>query len=120
MKALVFFLVLLAGLKVGYHEYMFRTATNEVIISAYRDRAISACQRDAKGQALAPAAAWAKSQSVRLIIGKQNLDVYVWQVDHTMWSARFRNPYLFLAAGDKPKVFCEFDIVHGAASVFRM
>ena len=69
---------------------------------------------------MAPAA-WAKPQSVKLIIGKQNLDVYVWQVDHTMWSARFRNPYLFLATGDKPaKVYCEFDIVHGAASVFRM
>ena len=120
MKALVFFLVLLAGLKVGYHEYMFRTATNEVIISAYRERAISACQRDAKGQALVAPAAWARPQSVRLIIGKQGLDVYVWQVDHAMWSARYRNPYLFLAAGDKPKVFCEFDIVHGAASVFRM
>ena len=121
MKAVVFLLVLLASVKVGYHEYMFRMATNEVIIAAYRDRAISACQRDTKGQALVPATAWSKPKSVKLVIGKQNLDVYLWQVDHTMWSARFKNPYLFLSASDKPaKVYCEFDIVHGAASVFRM
>lgn len=121
MKAVVFFLVLLASVKIGYHEFMFRTATNEVIVAAYRDRAITACQRDAKGQSLVPAAAWAKPKSVKLVIGKQNLDVYLWQFDHTMWSARFKNPYLFLSASDKPaKVFCEFDIVHGAASVYRM
>lgn len=121
MRALVLILVLLATVKVGYQEYMFRAATNEVIVSAYRDRAIQACQRDAKGQSLVTAAAWVKPRSVKLVIGKQNLDVYLWQVDHAMWSARFKNPYLFLAAGDKPsKVYCEFDIVHGAASVFRM
>ena len=121
MKAVAFFLVLLASVKIGYHEYMFRTATNEVIVAAYRERAISACQRDAKGLSMVAASAWSKPQSVKLVIGKQNLDVYLWQVDHTMWSARFKNPYLFLAASEKPsKVFCEFDIVHGAASVFRM
>lgn len=120
MKALVMVLVLLAAAKVGYHEYMFRAATNEVIVAAYRDRAVAACQRDAKGQSLAAAAAWAQPQSIKVLIGKGNLDVYLWQVDHTLWNARFRNPYLFLAAGDASRTYCEYDIVHGAAAVFRM
>lgn len=120
MKAMVFFLVLLATVKVGYQEYMFRMASNEVIVAAYRDRAVAACQRDAKGQSLIASSVWTKPKSVKLVIGKGNLDVYLWQVDHALWSARFKNPYLFLSAGDKPKVFCEFDIVHGAATVFRM
>ncbi len=121
MRALVFFLVLLAILKVGYHEFMFRSATNDVIVTAYRERAINACQRDAKGQSLANSVTWSKPESVKLVIGKSNLDVYVWQVDHALWNARFKNPYLFLAGSDKgARIYCEFDIVHGAANVFRM
>ena len=121
MKALVFFLALMATAKVGYHEYMFRTASNEVIVAAYRDRAVTACQRDARGQSLASAQAWVHPQSVKLQIGKNNLDVYLWQIDHALWNARFKNPYLFVAAGDKAvRVYCEFDIVHGTAQVFRL
>ena len=120
MRALVLVLFLLAATKVGYHEYMYLVATNEVIVAAYRERAVGACQKDAKGQTLVPAAVWAKPQSLKLVIGKGNLDVYFWQVDHALWSARFRNPYLFLSAGQDSRVYCEFDIVHGAASVFRM
>ncbi len=121
MKALVFFLALLATAKVGYQEYLVRSATNEVIVAAYRDRAITACQRDAKGSTLATAGAWSKPDSVRLVIGKSNLAVYFWQVDHALWQARFKNPYLHVAATDKrSSIYCEFDIVHGSASVYRM
>ena len=121
MRALVVLLMLLAAAKVGYNEYLFRTATNDIIISAYRDRAIAACQRDAKGQSAIASGAWTRPQNIRLVIGKSNLDVYFWQVDHALWSARFKNPYLFVTAADSPsRVYCEFDIVHGAATVFRM
>lgn len=121
MRAFVLLLMLLAAAKVGYSEYVFRTATNDVIITAYRERAIAACQRDAKGAAPGLAQAWARPDNIKLVIGKSNLDVYFWQVDHALWNARFRNPYLFVTATEYPtRVYCEFDIVHGAASVFRM
>lgn len=121
MRALVVFLVLLAIVKVGYHEHMYRTSTSEVIVAAYRERAVSACQRDVQGQAIASTAAWTKPEAVKLVIGKGNLDVYPWQVDHALWNARFRNPYLFLTGREKgQRIYCEFDIVNGAASVFRM
>jgi hypothetical protein len=121
MRAFVVLLVMLALVKVGTNEYLFRAATSDVIVQAYRERAIAACQRDNRGQSAAAAHAWAKPASIRLVIGKSNLEVYFWQVDHALWSARFKNPYLFLTAADRPgKVYCEFDIVHGAASVFRM
>ena len=121
MRAIVVLLLLFAAAKVGYGEYMFRAATNDIIIAAYRDRAISACQRDAKGQfAMAPTA-WVKPQSIKLVIGKSNLDVYFWQIDHALWNARFKNPYLFVTATEEPsRIYCEFDIVHGAAAVYRM
>lgn len=121
MRAMVVALILLAAGKVAYSEYLFRSATSEIIVAAYRDRAIAACQRDAKSQTDVAPAAWARPQSVRLVIGKSNLNVYFWQIDHELWSARFKNPYLFVTATEFPsRVYCEFDIVHGAASVFRM
>lgn len=121
MRALVFFLVLLAAAKVGYHEYMYRASTSEVIVAAYRERAVAACQRDTKDASIASASAWMKPETVKLVIGKGNLDVYPWQVDHALWNARYRNPYLFLTGREKgQRVYCEFDIVNGAAAVFRM
>jgi hypothetical protein len=121
MKAVVLLLALLAALKIGYQEYMVRTATTEIIVAAYRERAVSACQRDNRNPQIAPGVAWARPSSVKLVIGKGNLDVYFWQVDHALWNARFKNPYLFLSAGDESsQVYCEFDIVNGAATVFRM
>ncbi len=122
MRAVVFLLALLAAVKIGYQEYLFRTSARDVIVSAYRERAVDACQKDPKSATLGIAApAWERPASVSLVIGKSNLDVQFWQVDHAMWNARYRNPYLFLVAGSKgANVFCEYDIVHGAASVYRM
>jgi len=122
MKPVVIFLALLASAKIGYQEYLFRTSTVDVIINAYRNRAVSACQRDAKVQRL-PAARqlWSRPASLKLTIGKSNLDVYIWQIDSNLWNAKFRNPYLFLTANQQASnIFCEYDIVHGVASVYRM
>ncbi len=55
------------------------------------------------------------------MIGKGSLDVGLWQVDNALWTARYKNPYLFFTLQGRPqKVFCEFDIVQGSASVYRM
>ncbi len=121
MKFGVVFLALLALLKVGYQEYLARVSAHEIIVAAYRERAISACQRDSRGQQLASASAWSSPRSVKLVIGKSTLDVYVWQLDHAHWNARFKNPYLFVTTGEGAgRIHCEFDIVHGVASVMRM
>ena len=121
MRAVVFLLALLAAVKIGYQEYLFRTSARDVIVSAYRERAVDACQKDPKSATLGIAApAWERPASVSLVIGKSNLDVQFWQVDHAMWNARYRNPYLHLASGDRTSgVSCEYDIVHGIASVNR-
>jgi hypothetical protein len=94
MKAVVFFLALLAAAKLGYQEYLFRAATKEAIIGAYKEHAVQACQRDARGASLGIGPqAWSSPSSIRLVIGKGTLDVYPWQVDHAMWNARYRHPY---------------------------
>jgi type IV secretory pathway TrbD component len=130
MKGLVALLLLLAAAKIGMHEYMVRSATNEVIILAYRDRAIAACQGDSAGAEIVPVTAWANPR-ISLSIGKSNLGVYIWQVDHALWNARYKNPYLYLqvtaagagtGAGEAAppgKTICEFDIVQDHATVYR-
>lgn len=122
MKIVVFFLVLLAALKLGHQEHAYRTATRDVIVAAYKDRAAQACQKDSRNASfgLAPQA-WATSASIQLAIGKSNLDVQFWQVDNALWNARYRNPFLVLRADARTgHIYCEYDIVNAAVSVHRM
>jgi hypothetical protein len=121
MKAVVLLLGLLAAGKIATQDYLYRSGTREVLISTYRDRAISACQKDPRNQGLvANVNAWSRPGDIKVVIGKGDLDVWFWQIDNALWNARYRNPYLLLATGDRmSNVSCEYDIVHGIASVSR-
>lgn len=121
IKAAMMVLVALAAAKLGAQEYLYRSATNEVLIGAYRERAIQACQRDPRNQGLmAHTGIWSKPNDVRIVIGKGDLDVWFWQVDNSLWDARYRNPYIHLAIGDRlTNISCEYDIVNGIANVSR-
>jgi hypothetical protein len=122
MRAIVLLLALLVAGKLGYQEYLFRVGTKEAIIGAYREHAVQACQRDSRSASLGlDRQAWANPSSIKVVIGKSALDVYPWQTDHALWSARYRHPYLFLTAGrGSSPLYCEYDIVNAAASVGRM
>jgi hypothetical protein len=122
MRAVVIFLALLAAAKVGYQEYLFREATRDAVIVAYKEHAVQACQKDARSQAFGVGPqAWANPKAVKLVIGNRSLDVYPWQIDHAKWNARYRNPYLHLTASQRSDtVSCEYDIVNAAAAISRM
>lgn len=121
MRGLVLVLLLLAAAKVGYQQYAVSTTKTEIIVAAYRDRAIGACERAAKLNQVEPNATWARSRDVRLVIRNGSLDVSMLLGESGIWSARSKNPYLFLStAGETYNVFCEFDIVQGHAAVYRM
>ncbi|MDX2156399.1 MAG: hypothetical protein SFW09_07805 [Hyphomicrobiaceae bacterium] len=121
MKSFVAVLIILATLKIGTQHYFAATVKDEVIVAAYKDRAAGACEQAAKVQRLDPQSSWTRASDIRLVIGKGSLDVQLWQLDNALWQARFRNPYLFLTlSAPNQKLFCEFDIVQGGASVFRM
>ncbi|MBS0240678.1 MAG: hypothetical protein JSS20_00785 [Proteobacteria bacterium] len=121
MRVLVLVLVLLAAAKIGAQYYLVSSAKNEIIVGAYRERAIGACGQTARTQHVDVKPTWADNSDVRLVIGKSSLDVQLWQFDNRLWAARYKNPYLFLTMrDDAQKVFCEFDIVQGSATVLRM
>jgi hypothetical protein len=122
MKAIVFLLALLAAAKLGYQEYLFRVATRDALIVAYKEHAAQACQKDTKSQGFGvDRQGWSNAKIVRVVIGKSSIDVYPWQVDDPLWNARYRNPYLVLTASQRSTtVSCEYDIVNAAASISRM
>jgi hypothetical protein len=122
MRTVVLLLALLVAAKLGYQEYLFRSGTSEAIIGAYKEHAVQACQKDARSASLGlDRQAWSSPTSIKVLIGKSALDVYPWQTDHPLWSARYRHPYLFLTTGrPSSPVYCEYDIVNAAASIGRM
>lgn len=122
MKAVVFILLLLAGLKLGHQEYLYRSATREAIVTAYKEQAAEACRRDPRSVLFGlNERAWHNPPSVQLVIGKSGLDVQFWQVDNKLWNARYRNPLLVLSTDSRGgTVYCEYDIVGAAATVIRM
>jgi len=80
MKVVVVILAVLAAAKVGLHEFLYRSATNDVIISAYRDRAVAACAKEPRALRSVQPTAWQQPGAIRLVIGKPNIDVYFWQI----------------------------------------
>jgi hypothetical protein len=122
MRVLVVVLALMAAGKLCCQEYLFRAAARDAILDAYREHAVQACQKSTRNVTLGVnPLAWANPQSVDLVIGKRSYAVYPWQVDHANWSARYRNPYLFLTVGSRPaKTVCAYDIHNASASLTRM
>ncbi len=122
MKVLVFVLALLAAVKVGLQGYLAASAKTEVIVAAYRERAVGACERAARAHKPELKAAWSNPTEIRLVVGRPGIDVGLWQLDNRMWHERFKSTYLFLTAEGTPRqrARCEFDIVQNAAAVFRM
>ena len=116
MRILLLIIAVLAVTNFSLHEYLDRTAKRDVIIAAYREHAIAACQRQASGRT-APEV-WNAATDVKLTIGKSDLDVYVWQTKHRLWRARYKNPYLYVTLGTRSvAVYCEYDITNDIASV---
>lgn len=111
MRFIAVILLLLASGKIGYQEYLYRTATAEVMVATFRDQAVAACQRDATAAGLADRTAWASPAQVWFGVGNPRADVSVWQVDHARWGERFRTPFLFVAPGSaRDSAVCAYDI----------
>lgn len=116
MRTLVLALAVLAGLKVWYQDTVFRQAAEVALSAAYRLPAIAACQKLRQ----AGDVDWQSLKSLHLVAGNRDLPVYFWQVDHVLWNARFKNPFLVLepesASG---QVVCTYDVASGQAELTR-
>lgn len=123
MRLVVIALALLASLKVWNNERLYRSATEEALVAAYREQATSACRKDAARQLTGAAAAaapmlWARPSEVSLVIGKPRLDVAMWDVDNPQWAERYKKAFLVLKPSDKAtEAVCAFDVLSGRAEI---
>lgn len=119
MRAVVLILAGLAGLKVWTHDHIYRSATEDALVHAYRDAAIDACQKDRRKDKDARSAVnWNNPSSIHLVIGKRNVEVAIWDVDNALWPVRYKYPLLVLTAGTSGGgLTCEYDMTLGTAAV---
>ncbi|MFN3868970.1 MAG: hypothetical protein ACK4MF_07895 [Hyphomicrobiaceae bacterium] len=124
---MVVVLALLAAGKVWTQDRIYRSAAEEALIHAYRDRAVDGCQRATRATSpltpndaarLALIQAWSKPDRLSLVIGNPHVDVNIWEVDHAAWAMRYKFPYLVLDAGmPKPFARCSYDVMLDRADV---
>ena len=123
MRAFVLALALLAGVKIWLQDSAYKSATEEALIAAYRDRAVAACRREPHKTLLSPELAafatdWQTGTEVHVSAGNSAVQVHFWQVDHELWNARYRNLYLVLTSGSVG-LTCAYEIAKGTAEISR-
>jgi hypothetical protein len=126
MRVVVIVLAVLAGAKLLAQELIARSAMEEALIAAYRDRAVEACQNAAsKDLRAAPLAGvrtgWTKPSEIRLAIGRRDLEVKIWDLDNALWPERFKHPLLVVVPPEGlAGLVCEFDVTLGQAALARL
>ena len=119
MRSLILFVVLLAGAKFGYQEYVYRSALVDVLINTYRQDAVERCQQEAKSRNLAIGySAWSQPESLSLVVGRSVRKAAAADLSAV---APAPSTYLVLVARKAPaEIRCEFDIVKLSASVYQL
>jgi len=114
-------LFVLVVAKVYAQDHVFKSATSEALIAAYRDKAVSACRNDKTFQsATASPVLWAERSEIAIQIGRPDLGVSIWEVDHALWEAAYKKPYLVLRPTDSHTALtCTYDITADAANLSR-
>lgn len=121
MRILALFLAILAIGKIAVVQWLHQSASDDVIVSAYRPRALDACGRDAQRLYGLDVAAWTKATPITLEIGKRSSPIHIWQINHPGWSERYRNPYLHLSAqATGLQIGCVYDVVSGTAAASKI
>jgi hypothetical protein len=121
MRAFVLFLALLAALKVWVQDSTYRAAAEEALISAYRTRAAAACEKVAPKSGKpatiqdAMAGRWTEAEP-HVSLGNPAIRIHVWELDHELWSARYKQLYLILSGGGNAPS-CTYDITADTAEM---
>jgi predicted lipoprotein with Yx(FWY)xxD motif len=123
MRAFIIFLAALAALKIWVQDRMYRDAAGDALLAAYKEKAMAACQSlphtDPRGMPIAAGSVnWMRADSAEVLIGNPAIPVYVWQVDHAAWNARYKHAIVRLKMGDKlTKLTCDYDVIVQTATV---
>lgn len=118
MRKIAMILAALLVLKVAIQEYVWRAATEEVLVAAYAEQALEACRSRIRARVpTLPAAAIAPSE-LRFGVGDLVSDVALWDVNNRDWTRRYRTPFLRLAFSHGEQRFkCNFDLMQRQAEL---
>jgi len=121
LRILAVVLILLTAAKLAVGEYLFRVATHDLVVRAYKDAAVSGCSSTTKLLGLGiEAVGWRMTSDVRLEIGRRDADVHLWDTGHEQWRQRWRDPFLHLTTRTgSDSITCTYDVLRGMASVKR-
>lgn len=123
MRLVVIILALLVAAKIWAQDRMYREAAGEALLAAYKLHAEAACvgrpQTDARGMPVAVGSVnWKAAETAEILLGNPRLSVPIWQVDHPLWNARYKNPIVRLTVGDRySRLACDYDVLAGSAEL---
>jgi hypothetical protein len=123
MRAVVIVLAMLVCVKVWAQDRLYREAANDALLAAYKLHAEAACvarpQTDARGMPVAVGSVnWKQPEKAEVMLGNPRLSVPVWQLEHPMWDARYKNPIVRLTVGDRySRLACDYDVMSGKAEL---
>ena len=121
MRFVAIILAVLATAKVLTVQWLYRAASDDVIVNAYRPRALDACSRDARKAFGLETAVWSLHVPIRLEIGMAGIAVNIWQIDDPAWAQRYRNPFLHITAGIAGlQVKCTYDVINGTTTAAKV
>lgn len=120
MRSVILFVALLAALKFGYQEYVYRSAVVDTLINTYRQDAVERCQSESQARNLSVNyGAWSDPESFELIVGRGTHEAT--SLDLASEAVTPSSPILVIVARRDPaKIQCEFDIVRMTAAVFQL
>ncbi len=123
MRAVVIILALLVAAKVWAQDKLHREAADEALLAAYQLHAQAACadrpQTDARGMPVAVGSVnWKQPETAEILLGNPRLSVPIWQFEHPLWNARYKNPAVRLTVGDRfSRLACDYDVMSGKAEL---
>lgn len=120
MRSVILFIALLAAAKLGWQEYVYRSALTDALVDTFRQDAIESCSRESRQRNIGVGYdAWSKPESIELTVGQSSeRPAAAATTSRSSWAS---GPYLVLVALDQAsRVGCEYDVMRQAAAVFRM
>jgi hypothetical protein len=121
MRAFVLALALLAALKIWAQDTSFRNAAEQALVVAYRERAVTACQKEPQKSHISPElAAFATdwSNGIEIHLATKGGAYRLWQLDEEAWSTHAKTLHLVLTSG-AVGLTCTFDLAAGTAEITR-
>ena len=115
MRVILFLLFALAVGKIAAQSHIRQQSANKTIINAYREHTLAACRQYTGNTGVA-----SPPISIKLVIGREDLNVRLWQTSHKKWSARYQDPVIVIATqGAGERTVCEYDVNSGTVHALR-